>query len=153
MEALSEPLQVAVLMRYFTSATSYQQIAAACDVPVGTVRSRLNQARTKLDIALRATANTNHTDVAGLTARRRREAEELLSSAARGHFRTTLAAATVPDLRLIGPQGQRARGRDSLAAIMDSDLQAGVPQRLNQVAAGNGITIVECDLLSPSWNP
>ena len=71
---LSESLQVAVLLRYFTTVTSYEQIAAACEVPVGTVRSRLNQARTKLDRALRATAAAAHYDTAALTARRRHEA-------------------------------------------------------------------------------
>lgn len=152
LDALSEPLQEAVLLRYFTTASSYQQIAAACGVPVGTVRSRLNQARTKLDNALRATADTTHTDSAAITARRRREAQELLSSAAHGRFRTTLAAATVPDLNLLGPQGQRARGRDTLADIMDSDLAAGVRQCLSTVTAGNRITILECDLHSPPWD-
>lgn len=153
LDALSEPLQEAVLLRYFTAASSYQQIAAACGVPVGTVRSRLNQARTKLDNALRATAHAAHTDSVALTARRRREAEELLSSAAHGQFRATLAAATVADLSLLGPQGQRARGRDTLANIMDSDLDAGVRQRLSTVTAGNRITILECDLHSPPWDP
>ena len=37
---LSEPLQVPLLLRYFTPATSYEQMAAVCDVPVRTVRSR-----------------------------------------------------------------------------------------------------------------
>ena len=140
-------------MRYFTEATSYEQIAAACQVPVGTVRSRLNQARTKLDRALRATAAAAHCDTAALTARRRNEANDLLSSAVHGQFRATLTAATVPDLHLIGPQGQRTRGRDALADIMDSDLHAGVRQQLNQITASNRITILECDLLSPPWDP
>jgi RNA polymerase sigma-70 factor (ECF subfamily) len=79
LEELSEPLQVAVLLRYFTTATSYGQIAAACEVPVGTVRSRLNQARTKLDRALRATAADAHYDTAALTARRRDETRPRIS--------------------------------------------------------------------------
>lgn len=153
LEELTEPLQVTVLLRYFTAATSYEQIAAACEIPVGTVRSRLSQARRKLDHALRATAATAHYDTVALTTRRRHEAEDLLSSAAQGQFRAMLAAATVPNLQVVGPQGQRARGPDTLADIMDSDTQAGVRQRLNQITAGNRITILECDLLSPPWDP
>jgi RNA polymerase sigma-70 factor (ECF subfamily) len=153
LETLSEPLQEVVLLRYFTPASSYDQIAAVCDVPVGTVRSRLNQARMKLDQALRATANTAHADIDTLVTRRRDEAEALLSSAPRGQFRTVLADTTVPDLRLTSPQGQRVVGRESLADIMDSDLRAGVRQRLNTVTAGQRITILECDLLSPPSNP
>src|SRR5690349_373352 len=41
---LSEPLQTVVLLRWFTDVTSYEQIAALCEVPVGTVRSRLSEA-------------------------------------------------------------------------------------------------------------
>lgn len=151
--SLSEPLRVALILRYFTSASSYEQIAAACDVPVGTVRSRLNQARTKLDLALRVTTDVEHTEVVALTARRRRDAEELLSSALSGQFHARLAMATTPDLLLIGPQGQQARGRDLLPRIMESDLQAGVRQHLNQAFAGGRVTILESDLISPPWDP
>lgn len=153
LEALSEPLQAVVLARYFSTATSYEQIAALCEVPVGTVRSRLNQARGKLGHALQACAANAHSNNADLADRRRREAEDLLSSAANGQFRATLAAATVPHLDFVGPQGQRARGRDTLTDMMHSDLNAGVSQRLSGVAASRRITILECDLLSPSWNP
>jgi RNA polymerase sigma-70 factor (ECF subfamily) len=151
--ALSEPLQTVVLLRYFTAITAYEQIAELCDVPVGTVRSRLNQARAKLNHELRATAATAHPDAAILAARRHREADELLLSAEQGRFHAVLAAATTPDFLLIGPQGQRARGRDTLLEIMNSDLDAGVRQRLTQVTASPRTTLWECDLLSPSWDP
>lgn len=153
LDALTEPLQSVVLLRYFTTATSYEQIAALCDVPVGTVRSRLNQARTKLGEALRATAAVAHSDAATRSASRRRDAEELLSAAEHGHFHTALAATSHPDLVLHGPQGQRARGPNTLVHIMNSDLDAGVHQRLTQVTASRQTTILECDLLSPPWNP
>jgi RNA polymerase sigma factor (sigma-70 family) len=45
---LSAPLLSVVLLRYFSSFHSYQDIAEILSVPVGTVRSRLNQARQKL---------------------------------------------------------------------------------------------------------
>lgn len=150
---LSEPLRLAILLRYFTSANSYEQIAAACEVPIGTVRSRINQARTKLDVALRATIDDDHSEVVAITAAQRRDADELLSSAEKGRFRVTLAAASTPDLLLIGPQGQRADGRELLPHIMESDLQAGVRQRLHHVVAGGPITILEADLVGPPWDP
>jgi RNA polymerase sigma factor (sigma-70 family) len=151
--ALSEPLQTVVLLRYFTTVSSYEQIAGLCDVPVGTVRSRLSQARAKLTHALRSTAATAHPDASILAARRRREAQDLLSSAEQGRFHATLTAATEPGLLLVGPQGQRARGRDMLAEIMNSDLDAGVRQRLTEVTASRRTTLLECDLLSPPWDP
>jgi RNA polymerase sigma-70 factor (ECF subfamily) len=82
---LSEPLRSVTLLRYFSDVSSYEQIATLCGVPVGTVRSRLNQGRSKLATALRATAELAHDDVAVLTEARRREAEETLA-AERGEF-------------------------------------------------------------------
>ena len=45
---LSEPLRVVTTLRYFGRHASYEEIAATCGVPVGTVRSRLHQAKTEL---------------------------------------------------------------------------------------------------------
>ena len=45
LERFSEPLRLAVMLRYFTGASSYEAIADICGVPVGTVRSRLSAAR------------------------------------------------------------------------------------------------------------
>ncbi|HEY3033989.1 MAG TPA: sigma-70 family RNA polymerase sigma factor [Streptosporangiaceae bacterium] len=153
LERLTGPLQLAILLRYFTDSGSYQQIAAVCGVPVGTIRSRLNQARAKLTDTLLESAAAAHDDTAALTARRQCEAENLISSAPRGEFREALAALTAPDLTLIGPQGQRAQGRDTLAHIMDSDLQAGVRQQPIRVTAAHHLTILECDLINPAWDP
>jgi hypothetical protein len=48
LERLSEPQRLAVTLRYFTSASSYEAIPDICGVPVGTVRSRLSAAKRKL---------------------------------------------------------------------------------------------------------
>jgi RNA polymerase sigma factor (sigma-70 family) len=45
---LSESLRSTILLRYFSGYPSYHQIAAILGIPVGSVRSRLNQARMKL---------------------------------------------------------------------------------------------------------
>lgn len=45
---LPETLRSAVLLRYFSAFHSYEQIANVLCVPVGTIRSRLNQAKSKL---------------------------------------------------------------------------------------------------------
>jgi RNA polymerase sigma factor (sigma-70 family) len=78
---LTEPLRVAAMRRYFSGVSSYDQIAALCGVPVGTVRSRLNQARRKLADALLATADLAHDGAAALAASRRREFADLLAAA------------------------------------------------------------------------
>ncbi len=152
METLSEPLQTVVLLRYFSQVTSYQQIAAACDIPVGTVRSRLNEARRKLTAALAEVADAAHIDSDALLDRRRRTAQHWFAAAATGGFAQALEETASPDLDLVGPQGQRARGRGALIEIMENDLEAGVRQRINQVTASTHLTLLECDLLSPPWN-
>ncbi len=45
---LSEPLKVAVLLRYFTEYNDYENISEILDIPQGTVRSRLNEAKKQL---------------------------------------------------------------------------------------------------------
>ncbi len=45
---LPEVLRSTLLLRYFSSFHSYEQMAAILCVPVGTIRSRLNQAKVKL---------------------------------------------------------------------------------------------------------
>lgn len=150
--ALSEPLQTAVLLRYFTQVTAYEQIAALCDVPVGTVRSRLSEARRKLAGGLAAATDGRHEDVAAVTAGRRREAEFLLGAAPRGGFPDALADLSSPDVVLTAA-GLAAEGRDMLVRIMDTDLEAGVRRGLAEVVAGRGIAIWECDLDSPPWDP
>lgn len=45
---LPEVLRTTLLLRYFSAFESYENIAAILSVPVGTVRSRLNQAKLKL---------------------------------------------------------------------------------------------------------
>jgi RNA polymerase sigma factor (sigma-70 family) len=153
LESLPTSFQVVVLLRYFTEIRSYAQIAAVCEVPVGTVRSRLHQARRRLTERLLNESHDSHSDSAALTARRQYDAEELLASAPRGDFRATLAALAVPGLQLVGPQGQRGTGHELLVQIMESDLNAGVCQRLVNVTAGQHVIILECDLLNPTWDP
>jgi RNA polymerase sigma factor (sigma-70 family) len=152
-ETLSEPLQVVVLLRYFSGVTSYRQLAAVCGVPVGTVRSRLSEARRRLATALPESAASAHPDTADLASRRARDAHALIGSAAGGGFPAALAELAHPELELTGPQGQRDVGHGLLVRIMDADLAAGVRQRPRQVTAGRRLTLLECDLVSPPWDP
>ncbi|MEU7899955.1 sigma factor-like helix-turn-helix DNA-binding protein [Nonomuraea sp. NPDC049152] len=65
--------------------TGYDRIAQVCGVPVGTVRSRLSQARAKLAGALEATAAA-HSDARLRTAASWDEARGTLSAAEAGDF-------------------------------------------------------------------
>jgi RNA polymerase sigma-70 factor (ECF subfamily) len=153
LEDLSEPLQVVVLLRYFSEVSTYQQIASLCGVPVGTVRSRLAQARSKLSAALLATGTGGWDDMATFAARRQREMLDLFAAAERGEFGAALAAACFAELTLVAPDGWQARGLAPVVRIMESDLAAGVRQRPATITASRRFTIIEADLLSPPWDP
>jgi RNA polymerase sigma-70 factor (ECF subfamily) len=149
---LSEPLRLAVVLRYFGPAWSYQQIAALCGVPVGTVRSRLNQARARLADALLATVGAAHDDVSALIEARRREMEDLIVASRDGRVAAALAETYSPATEVITPRGQRG-GLDLLIHILDSDRAAGVGLRMTDVVAGRDVTVWEADLLSPPDDP
>ncbi len=153
LDELSEALQQVVLLRYFSSAHSYSEIAAMCGVPIGTVRSRLNQARARLAKTMRDNAERSHRGASTLTAEREQVAVQLLSSASHGSFASALADIASPGVHIVSPDGAHERGRKRLETIMESDLQAGVEQKLTQVVAGSHLTIWECDLQSPPWDP
>jgi len=153
MEELSPTLRLPMMLRHFsTGFTSYEHIAGACGVPVGTVRSRLSQGRAKLASALAATADAPHGDAEKRTRASRAEARETLSAAERGHFDALLTERWSPEIALLrgsDPVG----GRSLLVRGMDGDLEAGVRQRLVHAAAGRSVTVWEMELLSPSDNP
>jgi RNA polymerase sigma factor (sigma-70 family) len=152
MEELSPPLRLALMFRHFSDVTSYDEIAAACEVPVGTVRSRLSQARAKMAQALLATASSAHDDAAALTTARHREGLDTLAAAEQGAFAEVVADRYAPEVVLVGGRGERG-GRDFLLRGMECDLEGGVRQRLVHTVASRDITIWEMDMISPADDP
>lgn len=150
---LSEPLRMVTLLRYFTQVSSYDEIAAVCGVPVGTVRSRLSQAKSKLAEALLASADVGHADIWALTESRRQQAVGVMQAAQQGSFAGALADSWHTHTEIIGPQGQRARGLPFLVHMMNSDLEAGVRQRITNVVANIDVTVWEAELISPPDDP
>jgi RNA polymerase sigma-70 factor (ECF subfamily) len=152
-EELPPPVRMAVMLRHFSSGvTSYREMAAACGVPVGTIRSRLSQGRAKMAEALLATTESAHDDAAELAAASRSEALETLEAAAQGRFATILADRWSPKVALLsGPRP--IIGREFLLSGMEGDLEAGVRQHLAHVVASRDITIWEMDIVNPAENP
>ncbi|PMR58068.1 sigma-70 family RNA polymerase sigma factor [Verrucosispora sp. ts21] len=153
MHELSPNLRLVTMLRYFTDVTAYDQIAALCGVPIGTVRSRLHQARAKLTDALLATADAVHDDVAVLTRRRRAEAEEMLWSGRHGSFARTLAETWSPAVQTWWSDGRRTNGIDPLARTMYADVHDGVVYRLANIVAARDVVILETDLINPPEDP
>ncbi|MFJ4847212.1 MULTISPECIES: RNA polymerase sigma factor [unclassified Streptomyces] len=153
LEELSPTLRVPMVLRHFSSrVTSYEEIARACAVPVGTIRSRLSQGRAKLAEALAATAAGAHSDAARRTSASWEDAHDTLAAAERGDFRKVLAERWSPAAALM--QGDtRLGGTETLLLGMECDLIAGVRQRPVHVAAGKGLTVWEMDLINPPDDP
>ncbi|WP_329218559.1 sigma-70 family RNA polymerase sigma factor [Streptomyces sp. NBC_01485] len=153
LNTLSESVRLVTLLRYFSDVSSYDQIAAICGVPVGTVRSRLNQGRVKLAEALQATADLAHDDASAITEASRREAEETLAAAEQGEFERVVREAWSPELQVTIPDGQCFTGRGFLVRGMNDDLTRGVRQRIRNVVASRDLVIWEADLISLVGDP
>ncbi|MGH3164290.1 MAG: RNA polymerase sigma factor [Trebonia sp.] len=151
-EELSAPLRLVVMLRYFSEMSSYEQIAVACDIPVGTVRSRLSQARVKLTASLAAIASQAHPDIAGLTSERRLEGIELLEAAERGEFARALSDRWMADVEFISGQGERG-DRDRIIAAMDGDLTDNVHQQMASTIASHDLTIWDMTIINPPEDP
>ncbi|MER5942092.1 sigma-70 family RNA polymerase sigma factor [Streptomyces sp. NPDC001928] len=153
LEELSSALRMPLVLRHFTAqVTSYEQIAKACGVPVGTVRSRLSQGRVKLAAALAATADAAHSDAEQRVRASRIEARETLDAAECGHFGKLVTERWSPDVALLRGR-DRIADRDILVRTMHSDIEDGVRQRLVNAVAGRSLTIWEMDILNPTDNP
>lgn len=150
---LSPSLRQAVLLRYFTDVNSYEQIATILELPVGTVRSRLNQARGKLAEALKASADHAHADAGAANAASAREAVETLEVAERGEFPALVADRWLPETEFVAGNGLIRGGREMLTYGMHKDLTEGVHQRFVQAVASRDVTIWTMDLISPPDDP
>ncbi|MDX3771981.1 MULTISPECIES: sigma-70 family RNA polymerase sigma factor [unclassified Streptomyces] len=152
-DELSPVLRMTVMLRYFSPRTpSYEQMAALCGVPVGTARSRLSEARTKLAGAMAATADLAHKDAATLSRASGREAVETLAAAGQGRFAELTAERWTPDAGFYVGR-HRAGDRNFLVRGMVGDLEAGVRQRFRSAVAGRDMVIWEMDLVNPPDRP
>jgi RNA polymerase sigma-70 factor (ECF subfamily) len=152
LERLPEPQRVAVMLRHFSRVSTYEELAEICDVPVGTVRSRLNAARTRLAGELRATAAAAYTD------RERVHGYSLAAGGALAAFQRSgdarlLESAFAPDVAFRMADRVERRGRDRLAAGLWRDFADGVIARPLRVIPGERVSITELVLVSPPDQP
>ncbi|WP_170323594.1 RNA polymerase sigma factor [Cryptosporangium phraense] len=153
LDQLRPTVRTVALLRWFTDANSYADIAALCGLPVGTVRSRLNEARKQLADLLPLVAGAKHPDVAALTAERSEEAAAVLSAIPRGASLASVQDRWSDRARLVWPNDLLLDGLPGLFGLMHSDHRDGVRYRLAGVVAGKGITIWQHDFLNPADDP
>jgi RNA polymerase sigma-70 factor (ECF subfamily) len=150
---LSPATQPVALLRYFTERNSYEEIATLCGIPVGTVRSRLSEARRQLALVLPRVRDDRHHDAEALTTTRRTEAAAILSAVADGVSSRTVGDRWGEDFTMCWPDGHRSSGLNQVFAVMGQDYDDGVTYRLTNVVAGPDITVWEHEFINPPDDP
>lgn len=149
---LSDSLQSVLLLRYFSSWQSYEQIAKILCVPVGTVRSRLNQAKQKM--AERWLQNND--DDKALN-----EAREW-DSIYHGYFENMYNSLSCRErfinhidknLQLIFTSGKTDYGTEPLKRMIEEDITYGIRLSNIQVMSSGAISIVEMQNINPAEHP
>ncbi|MGH2781973.1 MAG: RNA polymerase sigma factor [Thermoleophilaceae bacterium] len=150
LDRLPETHRHVIVLRYFTTANSYATIAATLDVPVGTIRSRLHDARNALRTSLSTLEGSAHADHARLERERLARHAGIVEEYNRGVDLGLLRAALTPDARLTATgTGEVARGAEQIARSLEEDVEAGVQLQLLRVIAGADLTIVEAAFRNP----
>ncbi|MGB0097419.1 MAG: sigma factor-like helix-turn-helix DNA-binding protein, partial [Solirubrobacteraceae bacterium] len=152
LERLPESQRIAVMLRHFSSASSYEAIAELCDVPVGTVRSRLSAARARHAEELLATAAAAHADRTELRDQLQ-TAGAALTALERTGDHGVLAAAFTSDMTVRMADRVERHGRDLFARLLSRDFQDGVTATLQRIIPGWHVAILEVLLNSPSDQP
>jgi RNA polymerase sigma factor (sigma-70 family) len=149
---LPEVLRVTAMLRYFGSYSSYEEISAVLGVPVGTVRSRLNQVKVKLAEALLKTAGLAHDEARRLTESETRFFEAAWDEYNQGQGYELFASALSEDPVFVLSDGT-VQGHGWLVEEFESDLEAGMKLHLTNVIASKDVTVVEGDYENPPDNP
>ncbi|MFF3115543.1 RNA polymerase sigma factor [Kitasatospora sp. NPDC057904] len=148
-EELPPQLRLVLMLRHFSGITSYQEIAAVCEVPVGRVRSRLSQARAKMAKALETTAARAHDDASALAEESRHEAVATLEASARGQLPREILELWPDQAEMAGRFG-RPGERVHPFPVMRQVREKGVRQHVRHVVASRDITIWEMDVVNPA---
>ncbi|MEU5786070.1 RNA polymerase sigma factor [Micromonospora lupini] len=150
---LTPTTQTVAMLRYFSDNNSYEQIALLCGIPVGTVASRLSEARRRLAYILPSVQGERHDGIDALTAERRDEAGTILTAIANGVALSQVDRRWAKGMTMWWPSGRISTGLGSLFAVMQNNYDQGVTARLTGLVAGPGVTIWENVFLNPPDDP
>jgi len=153
LQTLPEALRTTALLRYFGSYDSYEEVAAILGVPIGTVRSRLAEAKLKLADSLLAKAGL----LDGETRSKEEQRVRFWTEAVREVFRRWQSDAFVSNFKrdcLVGwSSGKRAVGRHHIATDIDTTIDSGVRLEPARVLTSDGVAFVEGRFVNPPEDP
>jgi RNA polymerase sigma factor (sigma-70 family) len=148
LDSLSQDERLTVMLRHFSRCSSYEAIARITAVPVGTVRSRLSRARSRLAEALMTTAASARMSHDGLESARRQQWDDfyrvLHESPISGTYQNLFAS----DVQVSDPAG-RWCGIDEWSKEERAAITAGVRARVIGLLASRDITVLEIDFDNP----
>lgn len=151
---LSEPLRVVTMLRHFSGSSSYEEIASICGIPVGTVRSRLSEARRRLGDELLAAASAAHGEAAAHNEAERRRVEDGMAHFLRTGHHDRYLANVADDIEVRwAAGGTTLRGIDLFRHGLEADAADGVSFEPTSIYACPGITILEARFINPAHDP
>jgi RNA polymerase sigma factor (sigma-70 family) len=152
LELLPENLRATVLLRYFGRMNSYEEIAKVLAIPVGTVRSRLHEARTQLAAAFHATAGR---DGGAMLERGEQQARNFLdrwSMLYEGKMKPVLELYS-EHVTLVFSAKVRKSGRSHLEQMLLADHVDGIRYQFDQLLFSGKVSVVEFDNINPPHAP
>ncbi|WP_214470327.1 sigma-70 family RNA polymerase sigma factor [Mesorhizobium sp. dw_380] len=150
---LPEPLQATAMLRYFGSYPSYEELATILAVPIGTVRSRLSEAKRRLAEMLLDTAGLVDPDTKLRSSEHQRFYVEIFDGLNRHGDRDRFLGHFADDLHLVRGGGKPVFGRSFLAGEVDSDTEAGVRLEPLRVLGAGSVIVIEGRFVNPPEDP
>jgi RNA polymerase sigma-70 factor (ECF subfamily) len=145
--------RAAMLLRYFGSFGSYEEIAAILGIPVGTVRSRLFDGKARLVELLLAAAGVASNDQLSLQEERRALFFECMREIFTHRRCDAYFDAHAPDLQIDWSGQRTTRGREALQREIEGDFDAGVVMSPQRVLASGNVSVLEGRFLNPADKP
>ncbi|HEU4623878.1 MAG TPA: RNA polymerase sigma factor [Steroidobacteraceae bacterium] len=150
---LPEGTRAAMLLRYFGSFGSYEEIAGILAIPVGTVRSRLFDGKARLAELLLAAAGVAADDQRSLEEERRAFFFESMQETFKHRRCDAYFEAHAPDLEINWSGKRTTYGREHLQRQIERDFDDGVVMSPQRVLASGNVSVLEGQFRNPVHDP